>query len=136
MSPACSFLASLSMDRLTLPLKPPRATKDTMERITHRTKTADCRGALVIWRAMKCLCSTSCLKRDLAVMQGDDPVGPSGDLRVVGDEQHGDPALLVKLQEQIQDGLAVARIQVAGGLVRKDDARTVDQGPTDGNPLL
>src|SRR5574342_492072 len=103
MSPACSFLASLSMDRLTLPLKPPRATKETMERITQRTKTTDCRGVLVICRVMKCLCSTSSLKSDFAVLQGDHPVGPSGDLGIVGHEQQGNPALPVDLEEQIQD---------------------------------
>src|SRR5574341_331882 len=124
------------MDRLTLPLNPPRATRETMDRTTQSTKTADCRGALAICRKMKRLWSMSSLDGDPAVLEGDHPVRPTGDLGAVGDEHQGGLAFPVAFEEQVQDRLGVGGVQVAGGLIRKDDSRIVDQGPADGRPLL
>jgi hypothetical protein len=107
-----------------------------MDSTTQTTKTADWRGALLICRKMKRLWTMSSLAGDPAVLEGDDPVRPTGDLGAVGHKHQRGPPLPVAFEEQVQDRLAVGGIQISGGLVREDDFRVVDQSPADGRPLL
>ena len=71
---------------------------------------------------------------DPPILEGDDAGGVAlGKLRVVGD--HDDQPVLRHLPEQLHDldgGLAVQR---AGGLVRQENVRVVDEGAGDGHPL-
>ena len=71
---------------------------------------------------------------DAAVADEDDPVGPRGELRVVGhdDRRH---AALARGQDQAHDALGVRRVQRAGGLVGQQQLAFADDGAGDGHPL-
>ena len=43
--------------------------------------------------------------------------------------------LAVQLPEEIKDHQRRGRVKVAGGLIRQEDVRIIDQGPADGHPL-
>ena len=71
---------------------------------------------------------------DPAVQNADDPGGVLlRQLGVVGD--HDDEPVLGDLLQDFHDLDAGLAVQGAGGLVRQDDVRVVDQGPGDGHPL-
>src|SRR5436305_10909358 len=71
---------------------------------------------------------------DLAVAQGHLAPGVLGDLRLVGDQDHG-VARLVELVEELHDLLGRGGVEVAGGLVGEQDGGIVDQGSGDGHTL-
>src|SRR3954469_2763320 len=71
---------------------------------------------------------------DLAVAQGHLAPGVLGDVRLVGDQDHG-VARPVELVEELHDLLGSGRVEVAGGLVGEQDGRLVDQGAGDGHAL-
>ena len=75
------------------------------------------------------------LRRDLAVMQLDAPVGQPGHHRIVRDHHDG-ASLLVKLAQQPQHDFFIHRVQIPGGLVRQNDSRIIDQRPRNAHPLL
>jgi hypothetical protein len=56
-------------------------------------------------------------------------------IRVVGDEHDGD-ALAVELLKEREDFHRRAAVERAGGLVRQQEGRGVDQRPRDGDALL
>src|SRR5579859_7592239 len=65
----------------------------------------------------------------------DAPVHGRRHVQVMGDDDYG-RAIPVELAEQLQDGRARHRVQVAGGLVGQHQGRTARQGPGDGGALL
>src|SRR5699024_7835226 len=73
---------------------------------------------------------------ELTVVQFDDALahGVDGDVVVGGHDDGG--ALLVDAVEQVHDLGGRIRIEVAGGLVGKQDERAVDGGSGDGDALL
>jgi membrane peptidoglycan carboxypeptidase len=71
---------------------------------------------------------------ELAVPDGDGPFGAVGDLVVVGDHQDGQ-ALGVQLVDGRQDLVGGLGVEVAGGLVAKQQARLGCQGARDGDAL-
>jgi fluoroquinolone transport system permease protein len=71
---------------------------------------------------------------DPAVDHVQDPLGPGGDLRVVGDQHDGRP-LRVELAEDVHDLGGGAGVERAGRLVAEQDRRLVDQRPADPDPL-
>ena len=73
---------------------------------------------------------------DLAVAQLDLPAGGRGDLRIVGDDDHGDAPGPVQVPQQGHDLGPGGLVQVAGGLVGEHHGGIPGQGPGDGDPLL
>ena len=73
---------------------------------------------------------------DLAVAHIDVAIGKLSRIRVVSDHQHGLAQLLVGLLQQGEHGFRILGVEIAGGLVRQDDRRLVDQGARQRNPLL
>src|SRR5205085_2880860 len=57
------------------------------------------------------------------------------DIRVVRDHQNGVPRV-VQLAENLDDNSFVGFVEIAGGLVRKNELRLIDQCPRDGHALL
>src|ERR1019366_6331351 len=74
------------------------------------------------------------IAEDLAVANVDDAMRVLGDIVLVGDQDDG-VALIVQTIEQRHNFHAGLRVQVAGGLVRQNDGRTVDQGASNGHAL-
>ena len=72
---------------------------------------------------------------DDAVAQEDDPVGPGGVPRLVGDEHAGRAGVAAGAQ-QPQDVLAGLGVQRAGRLVGQHQPALADQRPGDRHPLL
>ena len=72
---------------------------------------------------------------DPAVTQEYHPVGPRGELCVVGDHNRGHPAVLARLVHQTHDRLGVARVERAGGLVGQQQPALSDHGAGDRHPL-
>jgi len=73
----------------------------------------------------------------------DDPIvdlndmpGMLGYLWVVGNQHDGDAVFLIQLLEHSQDIFTRMRIEVAGGLVRKNKRRPVDESAGNSHPLL
>ena len=75
------------------------------------------------------------LHRNLPVADLDAPGRDGRDFRIMR-HQHNGPAFAAQLAEEREDGLAGGGVEVAGGFVRKDDFRAVDQRARDGGPLL
>ena len=73
---------------------------------------------------------------DLAVAHGDDAVGVGGDVGLVGDDDDGDALLAVERHQRLHDLVRGAGVEIAGRLVGEQQARSVDQGPRDGDALL
>ena len=55
--------------------------------------------------------------------------------RAVGDEHQGGTRFVTQLAEQIEDALAIARIEVARGFIGQEQSRPVDEGAGDGDAL-
>ncbi len=79
--------------------------------------------------------SVAAVGDDLAVAQLDDALGPRGDIGIVGDDDDR-PPLAVQLLQDLQDLLAAAPVERAGGFVRQDDLGAVDQRACDRDTLL
>ena len=73
---------------------------------------------------------------DVAVAQRDAPVRPGGEVEVVRDEHERRAAPGVHSQQDVDDVLPVGRVEIAGGLVREEQARLVGQRAGDGHALL
>ncbi len=75
------------------------------------------------------------LLHHLPVVKVDDALGIGGVALRVGHHDDGG-ALVVQLAEQLHHLAAVLRVEVAGGLVGKDELGTGDDGTGDGDALL
>ena len=54
----------------------------------------------------------------------------------MGDEQQGHAAILLLVEEQFEDLLSRAAVQIARGLVRDQDRWVEKESARDGHPLL
>ena len=66
----------------------------------------------------------------------DDARAITGHVRLMGDDDDGQPIFLIELLKHAQDFLARVRIEVAGRLVGEQKLRLIDQGAGDGDALL
>ena len=73
---------------------------------------------------------------DPSVFNRDDAVGLQRDIFIMGDDDAGLIALLVRYSQQRHDLLSVAAVQIAGRLIRKQDRRMMNQRSSDRHPLL
>src|SRR5512132_3882599 len=73
---------------------------------------------------------------ELAVFEPQDAVGDFFEPVVVGDDDHAAAVVGGELAQQPGDVMAVAGVEVGGGLVSEDDAGVVGQGPGDGDALF
>ena len=73
---------------------------------------------------------------DRAVAKDYLPLGVRGEVDVVRDEHKRYSAVPVQVGHQLEDMLAVLRIQIAGRLVGEQDLRLVGERSCDGDPLL
>ena len=71
---------------------------------------------------------------DAAVAKEDHPVGPRREVRVVGDDDRGDPAF-AGVADHRHHGLAVRRVERARRFVGEEEVTLADHGPGDRNPL-
>src|SRR5207245_2602132 len=72
-----------------------------------------------------------------AEIEHGDAVGDvAHDTQVVGDEQIGDPALDLKVDQEVEDRGLNRDVERGGGLVAHDQARFAGERASDGNPLL
>ena len=71
---------------------------------------------------------------DAAVAKEDDPVGPRGEMGVVGDDDRGDAAL-ARIGDQLHHRLAVRRVERPRRLVGKEQTAFADHGPGDRDSL-
>ena len=69
-------------------------------------------------------------------MEDDDPTGIFCHIHIVGDQDDGDPLLLVQFAKELDDLAAGAGIEIPGRLVSHQDIRIVDECPGDGDALL
>ena len=75
------------------------------------------------------------VEMQMAVGQLDAAVGLTRDVGIVRDHQNGVPGF-VKLLEELQDDGFVGLVEIAGGLVGKNEFRLIDQRASDGHALL
>ncbi len=73
---------------------------------------------------------------ELAVIEMNDLVGIVNQAAIVGNHQDRGAETPRAFLEQLDDGLAVAPVQGAGGLVGKAQHGLLDQGPANRYPLL
>ena len=73
---------------------------------------------------------------DFAVAHVEDAIGNLGGLGVVGNHEDGLVELAAGLAEHLEDGVGVFGVEVAGGLVGKDDGGASDESAGDGDTLL
>ena len=71
---------------------------------------------------------------DAAVAEEHHPVGPRREVRVVGDDDRGDPSL-AGVADHRHHGLAVGRVERARRLVGEEEVALPDDGAGDGDPL-
>ncbi len=90
-----------------------------------------CRRALLTPR-----CAGGAVVVDLAVAEGDQPVGVVGGVALMGDHHHGLAELVDGLAQQGQDLVRGRGVEVARGLVGEHHVRLRDQRSGDGHPLL
>src|SRR5712692_2690747 len=64
------------------------------------------------------------------------PLGPPGEVGIVGRNEERDAPFRLQPREQVVDDLARLRVEVPGRLVRQDQLGRVDQGPGDRDALL
>src|SRR5947199_311789 len=57
-------------------------------------------------------------------------------ISIMSDDDDGQPILFVQALQHLQNVLGRARIEVAGGLIREEQLRAVDQGTGDRDTLL
>ena len=75
------------------------------------------------------------LRGDFAVVQFDAAVRQPRDHRIVRDH-HDRSSLLVQFAQQAQNDFFICRVEIAGGLVCKNDFRIVNQRARDAHALL
>src|SRR6187455_2098961 len=73
---------------------------------------------------------------DAAVGEADGPPCACGERKVVRHQHDGGAEVPVELEHQLHDGLARGAVEVAGGLVREQDARLVREGARERHALL
>jgi hypothetical protein len=71
-----------------------------------------------------------------AISKLDDPPGETSDAFLVGDQHDGDSFVFVQSLKGLHDLGASPAVEIAGGLIRQDQAGVIDQGARDGDPLL
>ncbi len=69
-------------------------------------------------------------------MDPDDAPGMPRYIGVVGDQDNGDPVLLIQLLKHAENLFACQGVEVARGFVGKNQGRLVDEGPGNGHALL
>ena len=74
--------------------------------------------------------------RDLSVAHVQDAVGNRGRFRVVRNHQHGLLQLAAGSSQHSEHGVGVLGIEIAGGLIGKNDGWPCDQGSGNGDALL
>jgi len=62
----------------------------------------------------------------MTVTEPDNPLGPVGNVRTMGGKDQCCSVLPVEFGKEIDDRIAVFRVQITGGLVGKEDFWTVD----------
>ena len=67
----------------------------------------------------------------LAVLHAEHTVGPLGNGHIVGDHDEGLADHVLGLQKQLQHLVGVGAVQVARGLVGKEDVGHIDEGAGD-----
>src|SRR5262245_6097806 len=72
---------------------------------------------------------------DPSIAERDDPISRGRDVSGVRREEQRDAKLAIHRFEQLQNALAVCRIEVAGRLVSDQQDRRMDQRPSDGRAL-
>jgi hypothetical protein len=73
---------------------------------------------------------------DAAVAHTDDSVAVGGGLGIVGNHENRLTDGSVQVAEKVQNGGGVGGIQVAGGLIGKEDRGIIDNGAGQGDALL
>ncbi len=73
---------------------------------------------------------------DAAIAHRHRASGISGDIGLVRHQDDGDALLAIELRQRLHDLVRGTRIEIAGGLVGKEQARRIDQRPRDRDPLL
>ena len=73
---------------------------------------------------------------DPAVAHGDDPARIFGDIGFMGDDDDRHALIAVERDQRLHDLMRGLGVEIAGGFVREQDARAVDQRPGDGDALL
>src|SRR5450756_1811254 len=76
------------------------------------------------------------VRLDHPVAERDDAGAVFGDVALVCDEEHGNPAFLVQRLEHVHDLDGGPGVEVAGRLIGEEDRRVVDQGARDSDALL
>ena len=85
------------------------------------------------WRS-PVFCPLSPVGINAPIQKADHPLGVLGNVVLVGDHDDGAP-FAVQFGQQRHDLRPGFGIQVAGGFIRQDEHRIVDQGAGDGDPL-
>ena len=73
---------------------------------------------------------------DPAVAHGDDPARIFGDIGFMRDDDDRHALIAVERDQRLHDLMRGLGVEIAGGFVREQDARAVDQRPGDGDALL
>lgn len=73
---------------------------------------------------------------DEAIFETNVALGRCGNDGIVGDEDDGDALITIQILEHLEDFLGGLGIEVAGGLIGKEDGGTIDESAGDGDALL
>src|SRR5579862_4225064 len=73
---------------------------------------------------------------DQAIPHVEHAITVSSGFGIVGDHDDGLTEIFVQLPENFKNGVGTTSIEIAGGLISKDDFRLVDEGAGDGHALL
>ena len=76
------------------------------------------------------------VRNDLSIAHGQDAIRIGGDVGLVRDHDDRDAAFAIERGERLHDLVRRAGVEVAGRLVRQQQARVVDQRARDRDPLL
>ena len=73
---------------------------------------------------------------DAAIAHRHRALGIGGDIGLVRHQDDRDAFLAIELRQRLHDLVRGTRVEIAGRLVGKEQARRIDQGPRDRDPLL
>jgi len=76
------------------------------------------------------------ITRDLTVAQANPPARALHDLRIMGGKNKCRAVITIELFHHIEERQCSSRVKIRRGLVRQDQHRFCDHGPSHGNPLL
>ena len=72
----------------------------------------------------------------LTVAQTDQPVSPLHDLRIMGRKDESRTGSTIEVFHHIEESGSSGRVKIRCRLVRQDQRRLCDQGPSHSHPLL